>query len=127
MNSGGNYIPADLNNLTGQWIHIALTMEDDLLRGYVNGTLVGTSIYSEYYSGPDPTITSTGARIIGGTWDNNYAFEGCIDNLYLYERALSSNEIKKIYKSEAPVPEPATIIILGAGLIGLARFKRYFK
>ena len=72
------------------WTHVAGTYDGALLRLYVNGTLVG----STPRTGPLPS--STGDFVIGGQADDSNYFDGMIDDVQLYERALSDQEISDL-------------------------------
>jgi hypothetical protein len=70
------------------WTHLAVTYDGAALRLYVNGTLVTTTATA----GSIPT--STGALRIGGNtiWPEWYA--GLIDDVRVYNRALTAAQIQ---------------------------------
>lgn len=81
-------IDGNLDNFVGEWMHVALTKDNDLVSAYVNGLFIGSVAHTETYSGSTPTVASIGGRLIGGSWENLSAFSGSIDELYIYNRAL---------------------------------------
>ena len=74
-----------------QWYHYALTRRGNVFTIYVNGTVIGTETNSRIL--PD----AKGSLNIGE--GEGFYFNGQIDNIAIYKRALSAFEIKKIAKS----------------------------
>jgi hypothetical protein len=70
------------------WTHLAATYDNATLRLYVNGTLVGSRAVA------GGLLTSTGVLRIGGNsiWDE--FFQGAIDEVRIYNRALTPAEIQ---------------------------------
>ncbi len=69
------------------WTHLATTYDGTTLRLYVNGTQVGTRAVS------GAMLTSTGALRIGGNAVWGEYFAGLIDEVRIYNRALTAAEI----------------------------------
>jgi hypothetical protein len=72
---------------TTTWSYIALTWSSNTLRLYVNGTLVTSRTTTGSYG------TSTGPLVIGGTSTASNYFDGLLDEVRVYQRALSQSEI----------------------------------
>jgi hypothetical protein len=82
---------------------------------YMNGELYGSA------------PVQVGAPIFGDNpivlgWAENWGpeprhFQGKIDDVYIYDRALSASEVQTLFSS---VPEPSTSLLMGIGLIGLS-------
>jgi hypothetical protein len=73
---------------TGAWTHLAATYDGANLRLYVNGTLVGTKAQT------GAIATSTGALRIGSNTVYSEHYAGLIDEVRIYNRALSASEIQ---------------------------------
>ena len=85
---------------TNAWTHLAATYDGAVIRLYVNGALSGSATAT----GSMPA--STGAFRIGGNtvWDEY--FGGLIDDLRLYNRALSAAEIQTDMAAPVGPPPP---------------------
>jgi glucose/arabinose dehydrogenase len=72
---------------TGSWSHLALTYGGDVMRLYVDGKLVSTR------TAPKPTVN--GLQLTIGA-NNRFAnfYEGLIDEVRIYNRALSAAEVE---------------------------------
>ena len=108
----------------GTWVHLASTWNGSQVINYVNGTAVGSPVsFSAVLN------TSTAFLAIGvnaGYMDTGTAtaFDGIIDDLYLYDRALSSTEINQLMNGAA-IPEPSTCAALtGLAALALALLRR---
>ena len=95
VNSGAVY-PA-----TNVWYHVVMVQQSGVTLFYVNG--VPTAITTT-----NNAITPTGFRI--GSLDGIWFFNGKIDDVRVYNRALSSFEVSELYNAEgiACTPHAAT-------------------
>ena len=95
---------ADSGNLvTGQWYHAALTYDENELRLYLNGELVGSSDLS----GPidkDPSIAVAVAAQPAGSGGRH--FDGSLDAIGIWQRALQASEIAQLVSGEPVVNQP---------------------
>lgn len=86
---------ARINNVItlNTWQHVALTFSGTACTFYLNGASIGTS------TGLVAPVSGTVNAIVGNNSGNTNYFDGKIDNLSIYSRSLSANEISKIYTS----------------------------
>jgi len=85
---------------TGVFTHLALTWNGATLRLYVNGTLVGSAPASSIRT--SDVFLGIGLRSEAGYRDEELQleFDGIIDEVEFYGRALSSGEVAAIYNAE---------------------------
>lgn len=79
------------------WIHTAMTYDGNLLKLYVNGSLVGSTIPITQYTGLDTKL------YIKSTGNSSY-LTGLIDNVICYPNVLSSTEINTMYNFQLANP-----------------------
>ena len=72
-----------------EWFHIVWTSNGTISKFYANGELVGTVSQSR--------SASLGTNYIGYDPSNGNYWNGFVDNLRIYEEALSLSQIKKLY------------------------------
>ncbi len=104
LNSGSGNLESWINNgdqlvgtiavPLGKWSHVALVYTGTSRIFYVNGVFAGSGDASVVSS--DNNSSAIGAV---GTIDSRSCFSGAIDELSIYNRALSSNEIAAIYNA----------------------------
>jgi len=95
------------------WTHLAATYDGTTLQLYVGGTLVGTRAIA------GPMVTSTGALRMGGNSIWGEFFQGSVDEIRIYNRALSVTEIQTDMNTPVggspPDPPPTVAINQAAG------------
>lgn len=89
---------------TSNWYHVAMTYDGTNIRGYINGTLVGTTAAS----GNGGTTLAAGTRI--GTWLDGSTYAASIyqDEVDVWSRALSDDEILQVNNSNRANAYPLT-------------------
>lgn len=83
------------------WQHLVITFATTTLKVYVNGQLRQTSTL-----GNTPDLDNGGAFTIGSGEcvgvDGSGTFEGLVDEVYIYSRALDEEEVLEMYDALAP-------------------------
>ncbi|WP_461148382.1 LamG domain-containing protein [Spirosoma pulveris] len=78
---------------TNQWYHILASRSKNKLNIYVNGVLSSSQAMTgkPFYEGSVRTL-------IGKRFDGSFSFSGAIDDVRIYNRALSDVEAKRVYE-----------------------------
>ena len=108
--SGGNFIlqfvgstagglfdwySAPLASPVGTWTHVAATYDGTTVKGYVNGSQVLTQAVAL-------NLSTRNADIYFGAYANGTSpLDGKVDELSIYNRALSATEVQAIYQAGA--------------------------
>jgi len=96
--SVNSYVTPNLN----QWYHVVMTYSaDDTLSWYINGQLARKAKFE--FNSIDNIAFKIGAGDLTTTSGPRHVFNGCIDDVGLWSRSLSSNEIAQLYNSAPTV------------------------
>lgn len=106
------------NVCDGSWHYVVATYDGTNISLYVDGEMDRAPV--QHLSGMK---TSAYPLCIGKGHIAGY-FDGVIDDVRIYNRALSADDIQANYEyGQAVIPEPAAIFLFSAGLAGLAGLK----
>lgn len=87
------------DSLGETWAHLVLTWDNGDYAGYINGELVASGDYGAFsHAGESLQVANTSA---GGQ-----GFAGAVDDLRLYNRSLSAEEIAALHVEGITPPEP---------------------
>jgi hypothetical protein len=82
----------------GSWYHVAVTIkEGNDVNFYINGASAGKFPQADIFG-----IVNNEPLRIGKIKSEDYWFSGAIDDVRIYNRALSAAEIRKIYQALNP-------------------------
>ena len=78
--------------VTNHWGHLAGTYDGATVKLYIDGSLANSMSFSGTNAGMDTTMGA-----IGQSGLNDRYFQGKIDDVRVYNRALSAGEVKQLY------------------------------
>jgi hypothetical protein len=98
---GGFYAKADFSPAVDEWYHLAVTRSRGTFTIYVNGARVASQKVDITIPYPDAPLTIGQAEGLG-------FFSGLLDEVAIYDRALSPAEVKARWSALAPATKPVT-------------------
>ncbi len=102
---GGPLAVANINACVGNWIHVAFVRQPDgrTVRFFVNGAVVGTPTTL-----PTPGTANGDPVMVGNRGPGNdpgaCEFNGDIDEIRIFDRALTNSQVKQMYQAGCDVP-----------------------
>jgi hypothetical protein len=100
-------VPSGILPATDTWYHIVSVRVNAEMRLYINGVLIATTstnLTTPYY-GTDPNA------ILGARCNLAQPFNGVIDDVVIYNRALNLAEIEELYQHGIPCTTPVPIVV----------------
>lgn len=101
QNLGANSFP---NVITNTWRHLVAILDNGMHNAYTDAILTRSTAYLHTGGLSNTLALSIGRRI----YDNTNAFNGLIDDVRIYNRALSAPEIAELYRMDATGTVTAT-------------------
>lgn len=118
MDSNVKEIFVSPQTYTGEWRHITVTRTDTTGNLYVDGTFI-----EAFDTEGGDLGTPSAPWFIGQSGTGGDFFKGYIDEVRIYSRRLTDDDVAALY--DATIPEPGTLAILAVGsLAALARRRK---
>ena len=120
--SAGGYnagTPIISNNLTGtlpatgRWYHLVVTRDNVAVKLYVDGVLISDNSLNVGTNNTDPAYANPTYAVIGSRVGQNGYFQfttGILDDIYLYNRAITAEEVTALYQTSKSTPCESGII-----------------
>lgn len=103
--TGWKWINSNIEPTKNSWYHVVVEWGENGMKFYINNILSGTNNYDGAISGLLNDI-----RFGSSFWEKSN-INGCIDNIRIYNRQLSSFEITEIYETEKPPFDPKSGLV----------------
>jgi hypothetical protein len=108
-------ICSEVDFSAGTWYHVTITTEGTDFKIYINGDLKNTTPFND-------SLENNANNVGIGTYvaqPSTYAYTGIIDEVRIYNRALSAGEVERLYKLSQPTIAAPT----RTGLVGYWPFE----
>jgi hypothetical protein len=109
--NGYNYgTPRQSNNWTGvtpntnQWYHVVCTRDDTSIKLYVDGQLVSPNNSAVISTGGSVTDYGYNGVVIFGAGGGGQYLIGSLDDIYIYNRAITAEEVTALYQNSKSIP-----------------------
>ncbi len=94
---GGKTVAGTTKLEPDKWYHLVGTYDGSELKIYVNGKLEATEKYSGLLRADRAPIHLGGGKLGGAGWGNHFTVTGTIDEVMIWDRALTKDEVLGIY------------------------------
>jgi hypothetical protein len=108
----------------GLWYHVVGVYDNKTMTVYVNGTQDGSAIFPAAGQGDSLAGLYIGKTGYWSGYPDDRYFNGVIDEVRIYNRALTDQEISDRYASIIPAPGAFVLASIGVGLVGWLRGRR---
>jgi YD repeat-containing protein len=99
---GGSTISTPFYNVDNQWRHVLVTYDRNIMKIYINGVLIQQQTVGIISAVNTLPMYFNYAKWNGGSNNTNGRFGGDIDNIRIYNLALSDSEVLQVYNVEKP-------------------------
>ncbi len=97
-----------VNSLENKWRHVVVSFTPKSVKIYIDGVLK-TSVSKKQLSAlPDLLGESSILQLGKGNWGSGEYYNGYIDDVTIYNRALTQEEVTAIFSGEVPGPDEPT-------------------
>jgi hypothetical protein len=104
---------------TNNWFNLTFTYDSNQLASfYINGSLVNSISNPATQAYPYPFLIGASSILDGVDNNSTHSWIGGIDDVGIWDTALSSAEISQLYGIQS-VPEPSTYALFGLGALAL--------
>ncbi|MFZ4386776.1 MAG: LamG-like jellyroll fold domain-containing protein [Chthoniobacterales bacterium] len=101
------------------WFNLTFTYDSNQLASfYINGSLVNSVSDPATQAYPYPFLIGASSILNGVDNNSTHSWIGGIDDVGIWDTALSSNQVSKLYVAQS-LPEPSTYALFGLGAIAL--------
>lgn len=97
QNGGGKSAGSARKLELGKWYHLAGVYDGATVKFYINGNLEKTEAYSGPLRSDKAPVHLGGGKLFGVDWGNHFTVNGLIDDVMIYDRALSAEEITQLW------------------------------
>lgn len=112
-NTGGNpvvsFVAVGTLPTPNTWYHCVMTRDNTAMKLYVDGVFIGSSSTG----GLPPNFGSSTKGVIGARCTVSQFFNGVIDDVRIYNRVLSNNEIMELYSESISSSKDGSNLITG--------------
>ncbi len=93
---------SDLTSIhTGSWYHVVFTNNGSVTIMYLNGNIVSAQTGSVLFNATDIYL---GRAFPQGSNNNPFWFNGVLDDIRFYNRAITNNEVSALFNAPNPTP-----------------------